>query len=226
MTLDLADDETRKLIQRWIGSPQSGDLNDPETVGELLKDVVGLREYLGNRVIVSPAVSPPKLIAPENPVSLESGFRTVIHSTPNMGGTINPLGVVFHHSAGSFAGSLSWIKQSRSKVSYNVIVEEDGTRHQVVPLDRRAWHAGPSSFRGRSGCNNFMVGFSFSGSTYDRALTNAEISSAVEFVKKNRKRFGWTHDWMTDHRTVSPGRKNDLNPAEWNRLRNALKAAF
>lgn len=226
MPLDTTAEETRRLIQRWIGSPQSGDLNDAATVGELLKDVVGLREYLENRVIVHPAVSPMELIAPENPVNLSAGFRTMVHSTPNMGGVIDPKGVVFHHSAGSFAGSLSWIKQARSRVSYHVIVEEDGTRHQVVPLNRRAWHAGVSAFRGRSGCNNFMIGFSFSGSTYERSLTGAEISSAVEFVRDNAGKYGWSYDWMTDHRTVSPGRKNDLNPSEWNRLRNALKSAF
>ena len=38
--------ERRKLIQRWIGAPETGDLNDEATVVELEKDVVGLRKYL------------------------------------------------------------------------------------------------------------------------------------------------------------------------------------
>jgi AmpD protein len=133
---------------------------------------------------------------------------------------------VFHHYAGSFAGSLSWIKQGRSKVSYNVIAEEDGTRHNVVPVDRVAWHAGKSTFQGRSGCNSFMVGFAFSGSTYDRALTANELASAVEFVRTYGPRYGWTLDTMTDHRQVSPGRKNNLNPVEWERLKERLRDAF
>ncbi len=31
---------------------------------------------------------------------------------------------------------------------------------------------------------------------------------------------------MTDHRQVAPGRKDDLNPAEWERLRAAIAARF
>lgn len=46
MKLNTADPETRLLIQRWIGAAQTGDLNDPDTVNELLNDVVGLKQYL------------------------------------------------------------------------------------------------------------------------------------------------------------------------------------
>lgn len=41
-----ASEQDRRLIQRWIGAPQTGNLNDLETVEELKHDVVGLREYL------------------------------------------------------------------------------------------------------------------------------------------------------------------------------------
>ena len=206
----------RKLIQRWIGAPQSGDLNDPRTVDELLKDVTGLQAYLIEqeaKAVKDSAGTPPS-------------FEEVEHSTPNKGGRITPKGVVFHHSAGSFEGSLSWIKQKQSRVSYHVLVHPDGTRHNVVPLNRRAWHAGPSRFMGRSGCNGFMVGFAFSGDTYKRTLTDAEIESATEFVLLHCDEFGWTFPWMTDHRTVSPGRKNDLNPTEWLRLQSRLERAM
>ena len=202
----------RKLIQRWIGAPQSGDLNDPRTVDELLKDVNGLEAYLIEK----------EAAAADDVPDAPKTFNEVEHSTPNKGGRIKPLGVVFHHSAGSFAGSLSWIKQRRSKVSYHVLIHPDGTRHNVVPLTRRAWHAGKSKFRGKSGCNGFMVGVAFSGDTNKRGLTDAEIASAAEFVILHADEFGWDVSWMTDHRTVSPGRKDDLHPVQWNRLRNEL----
>jgi AmpD protein len=190
-------DELLRVLRAILG-PEPGPVNDPESVPVEIK---------------SPIITPAR-------------FREVQHSTPNMGGKMKPIGVVFHHSAGSFSGSLSWIKQGRSKVSYNTIIEEDGTRHNVVPLDRVAWHAGKSTFKGRSGCNSFMVGFAFSGSTYDRALTEAELASAVEFVRTYGPRYGWTLDTMTDHRQVSPGRKNNLNPVEWERLKERLRVAF
>ena len=210
---DMTAKERRQLIQRWIGAPQSGDLNDPVTVSELLKDVTGLQGYLIDR-------DKPKAAK----VPVLPGFKEVEHSTPNKGGAILPKGIVFHHSAGSFAGSLDWIKRKESQVSYNVLIHPDGTRHNVVPLRRLAWHAGKSKFMGKSGCNGFMLGVAFSGDTYKRTLTDAEIASAVEFFLKHREEFSWKLSWMTDHRTVSPGRKNDLNPSEWSRLRDALIA--
>jgi hypothetical protein len=33
-------------------------------------------------------------------------------------------------------------------------------------------------------------------------------------------------DWTVDHRQVSPGRKIDLNPVEWERLRAAIEKRF
>lgn len=216
MSIRVADmDEAykRKLVQRWIGAPQSGDLNDPATVAELLKDVTGLQAYLIAK----------ETAAAEDAAGDPPTFEEVNHSTPNKGGDIHPIGVVFHHSAGSFSGSLSWIKQSVSQVSYHVLIHPDGTRHNVVPLDRRAWHAGKSEFLGRSGCNDFMVGVAFSGDTNGRDLTDAEIASAVEFVRKHRQKYGWTIAEMTDHRTVSPGRKNDLSQSQWQRLHAALE---
>lgn len=205
MGADVTQVSRRLRIQRWVGAEQTGNLNDPETVAELEKDVVGLEAYLRQKTELTP-------------VKQGRRYKNVIHSTPNKGGVIVPLGVVFHHSSGSFAGSLSWIKQSVAKVSYNVISDLDGTRHTVVPLNRRAWHAGQSKFKGRSGCNGFMAGYAFSGSTYTRELTDDEIESATEWVALNAPKYGWTPDWITDHRVVSGPRKNDLKESEFDRL--------
>jgi N-acetylmuramoyl-L-alanine amidase len=38
------------------------------------------------------------------------------------------------------------------------VVERDGSVTQLVAFDRVAWHAGQSSWRGRSGCDAFTVG--------------------------------------------------------------------
>jgi len=216
------DQQRRERIQRWIGAPQTGDLNDPETLEELERDIVGLADYIAAQATAEPLSPSPSPFLPA-----DRDFPTTNHYTPNKSGAIRARGVVFHHSCGaSLAGDISWIKQSRSRVSYHLIIDQDGSRHQFVPFNRRAWHAGKSAFKGRSGCNGFMLGVAFSGDTYDRALTDDEIASAVDLVAENRDIHGWTLDWMTDHRSVSPGRKNDLNPREWQRLRNALKAVF
>ena len=209
-------DYKRKLIQRWIGADQTGDLNDEATVDELLKDVSGLEAYLIDQ----------KLEDKGEDEEVVKSYSIINHSTPNQNGNINPQGIVFHHSAGSFDGTLSWIKQARSKVSYHVLIHPDGTRHGIVPFNKRAWANGRSSFKGRSGCNDFMLSVAFSGDTNKRSLTQDELASAAEFVSSFAEHYGWTLDWMTDHRTVSPGRKNDLNPTQWKRLYNRLKGVL
>jgi AmpD protein len=153
-------------------------------------------------------------------------FPEVTHSTPNKGGAMKPLGIVFHSSYGSAAGSLSWIKDAKSKVSYHTMIFPDGTRHNVVPFDRVAWHAGQSSFRGRSGCNGFMVGISWGGDLYKRELSENEIASAVEIAVRLMKKYGFGLEWVTDHRTVSPGRKADIPPAVLAMLKERIAEAL
>ena len=41
------------------------------------------------------------------------------------------------------------------RVSAHCLIRRDGEIIQYVPFDRRAWHAGVSSYQGRERCNDF-----------------------------------------------------------------------
>lgn len=43
-------------------------------------------------------------------------------------------------------------------ISAHVLISRSGHVVQMVPFSHVAYHAGPSSYRGRSGCNNFSLG--------------------------------------------------------------------
>ena len=45
-----------------------------------------------------------------------------------------------------------------TQVSAHLLVKRDGELIQFVPFTQRAWHAGASSFRGRSSCNDYSIG--------------------------------------------------------------------
>src|SRR5689334_18282554 len=107
-------------------------------------------------------------------------------------------GVVFHHTVISFDETVALMSDPARKVSYHCVVAPDGTRCTLVPDDRVAWHAGVSKFRERDGCNAFMLGLSFAGDTYAAPLTDAQISSALEWLSSRWKRNNWSLDWMTD----------------------------
>jgi N-acetyl-anhydromuramoyl-L-alanine amidase len=155
-------------------------------------------------------------------------FVEIVQPSPNCDAQPRneALGVVFHHSSETFTKTIALMSRAESKVSYHVLIDTDGTRCRMVADDHIAWHAGASHFLGRDRCNDFMLGAAFAGDTYAAPLTSAQIASALDWLALRWSRYQWSIDRMIDHRQISPGRKNDLNPVEWDRLRLAIVGRF
>ena len=136
------------------------------------------------------------------------------------------LGVCFHHSVMPSEETIAHMLRPESQVSYHVLIAPDGTRARLVADKHIAWHAGVSSFHGRPRCNDFLLGVSFAGDTYAAPLTDAQLASALDWLAPRWPLHGWTPAWMTDHRQIAPGRKDDLNPADWDRLLAAIQKTF
>ena len=153
-------------------------------------------------------------------------FKTTFRQTPNIskGRTITPTGIVLHHTAGSYAGSVAWCLNPAAKVSYHCIIDLNGDRTQIAKDTQRAWHAGRSIFRGVSDCNSFMIGIAVSGNTYNRELTQEEIHSVATLCVEYMHKWNFPIENITTHREVSPGRKVDISPeAEKQILEAVLK---
>lgn len=76
-----------------------------------------------------------------------------------IGGTITPDIVILHDTAGRLEkGNSARYLATTPKASVHFVIERDGTIVQLVPTNRRAGHAGQSSFHGRSDCNGFSIG--------------------------------------------------------------------
>lgn len=83
-------------------------------------------------------------------------------ASPNVGGVIVPKFVVGHYTAGLTAASaISTLTNPKSKVSAQFVIDRDGAITQLVSCERRAWHAGPSSFMGYSDLNSHSIGIEF-----------------------------------------------------------------
>lgn len=150
------------------------------------------------------------------------------HPSPNFSASPahERLGVCFHHSVMPFAETLAHMLRPESQVSYHVLIAPDGTRARLVADEHIAWHAGVSSFQGRTRCNDFLLGVSFAGDTYAAPLTAAQLASALDWLAPRWPLHGWSTAAMTDHRQIAPVRKDDLNPSEWSRLLAAIAARF
>jgi len=109
-------------------------------------------------------------------------------------------------------------------VSSHLLIRRGGEVVQFVPFDRRAWHAGASSFRGRATCNDFSIGIELEGSDDDpytdqQYHTLAAVLRAIQdaYPAINVRR-------IAGHCDVSPGRKTDPGPAfDWLRLYDELQ---
>lgn len=109
-------------------------------------------------------------------------------------------------------------------VSSHLLIRRDGRLLQYVPFHQRAWHAGISSFKGRSSCNDFSVGIELEGT--DEAGYNAnqylQLASVCRLMLDT-----WQipADHIVGHCDIAPGRKTDPGPAfKWAEF-HALLAA-
>lgn len=109
------------------------------------------------------------------------------------------------------------------RVSAHLLIRRDGAVVQYVPFDRRAWHAGESSFRGRSRCNDFSVGIELEGCD-DIPYEPAQYDALVDIINALRVTYpSIGKDCVVGHSDIAPGRKTDPGSAfDWERLRERL----
>lgn len=110
------------------------------------------------------------------------------------------------------------------KVSSHLLIRRDGAVVQYVPLQRRAWHAGVSSYRGRERCNDFSIGIELEGAdeiAYEPAQYRA-LSMTILQLCAAYPSLSLEH--IAGHSDIAPGRKTDPGPAfDWPRLRALLR---
>ncbi len=109
------------------------------------------------------------------------------------------------------------------RVSAHFLVRRDGELVQFVPVAKRAWHAGVSSWRGRKACNDFSVGVELEG-TDESDFTPAQYRSLERLVRTLRRSLPLRD--IAAHSDIAPGRKTDPGPRfAWTRLLGRLARA-
>ena len=115
---------------------------------------------------------------------------------------------------------------ARLEVSSHLLIRRDGSVTQFVPFEKRAWHAGDSSFRGHSCCNDYSIGIELEG-TDDTPYTDEQYEQLVPVIDAIMQAYPQvTPRRLAGHCDISPGRKSDPGPAfDWLRLYDGLRAA-
>lgn len=112
------------------------------------------------------------------------------------------------------------------RVSAHLLIKRAGEITQYVAFDKRAWHAGVSSYQGRERCNEFSIGIELEGAD-DIPYTDAQyrqLAAAIAALLKAYPTLSKRH--IVGHRDIAPERKTDPGPAfDWARLRRLLNEA-
>jgi N-acetyl-anhydromuramoyl-L-alanine amidase len=112
------------------------------------------------------------------------------------------------------------------EVSAHFLVRRDGALIQFVSCDQRAWHAGVSCWRGRSGCNDFSIGIEVEGSD-ERPFTGRQYARLAVLLRHLLAAYPVING-LAGHSEIAPDRKTDPGPHfDWERLlvASGLRAA-
>jgi len=106
------------------------------------------------------------------------------------------------------------------QVSAHFFIRRNGELWQMVSCDDRAWHAGASSYRGRSNCNDDSIGIELEGLEGD-LFEDAQYECLQSVCAALMQRYPIAH--LAGHEHIAPGRKADPGAGfDWLRLQRNL----
>jgi N-acetyl-anhydromuramoyl-L-alanine amidase len=107
------------------------------------------------------------------------------------------------------------------RVSAHFFIRRDGALIQFVPCSLRAWHAGESSWRGRSRCNDFSIGIEIEG-VDDLPFADVQYQTLERLTAALLAAYPSVNA-IAGHEDVAPVRKTDPGPCfDWLRYRTCV----
>ena len=104
------------------------------------------------------------------------------------------------------------------QVSAHLLIKRDGSIIQFIPFDKRAWHAGESSFNGQDNCNDFSIGIELEGT--DNLNYEAVQYQSLKTTLKQLKNY-YSVQNIVGHSDIAPGRKTDPGEAfNWDEIKD------
>lgn len=132
--------------------------------------------------------------------------------------------ILLLHYTGMASGTaaLQRLRDPQARVSSHYVVEEDGRIFQLVPEERRAWHAGAGSWMGRADINSRSIGIEIVNPGHEhgyRAFPPDQIAAVIELCGDCVERRQIVPQLVLAHSDIAPDRKQD--PGElfpWDQL--------
>jgi N-acetylmuramoyl-L-alanine amidase len=122
-------------------------------------------------------------------------------------------------------GALDRLCDPAARVSAHYLVDEDGTVTRLVAEQHRAWHAGVSSWRGRTEINGASIGIELANPGHEfgyQPFPDAQMAALEELAHGILARHPIPPRHILGHSDVAPLRKEDPGELfDWPRLARA-----
>ncbi len=125
--------------------------------------------------------------------------------------------LVLHYTGmGSAEAGISHLCDPNAKVSSHYVVDEGGHVLRLVDEDKRAWHAGVSSWAGISDLNGRSIGIEIVNGGHDGGCPpypDVQMQAVEQLCQEIMSRHPIVPRSVVAHSDIAPGRKED--PGEW-----------
>ncbi|MEE2951723.1 MAG: N-acetylmuramoyl-L-alanine amidase [Pseudomonadota bacterium] len=156
----------------------------------------------------------------------DTGLSCDVRPSPNHNervGVARPDILLLHYTGmGTAEQALERLTSPEAEVSSHYLVHEDGRIVQMVAEERRAWHAGRGSWRGKGDINSRSIGIEIVNGGYVAGLppySDSQIEAVIALCRDCVTRHGIEPHRVLAHSDIAPDRKED--PGEhfpWDRL--------
>lgn len=136
--------------------------------------------------------------------------------------------VIVHYTSSGFDRALNHL--TRGAVSSHYLISTQPTIFRLVEEDRRAWHAGDSSWQGRTWLNGSSIGIEIVHPGYTDSAAGRvwhpwpaeQIDALIPLLRDILERHQLSPDRVLGHSDIAPQRKVDPGPLfPWHRLAEA-----
>ena len=139
----------------------------------------------------------------------EAGDNITIEKSPNQSSLVSPIYLIMHYTAGaSLDGAVKWFKNPEAKASAHLVIGRDGQIVQMVPFNKKAWHAGKSSWGNLEHMNQYSIGIEL-------------VNAGRLHRRSDGKWVNWANNIIPDEEVTEAIHKSESTVSGWHEYTEA-----